>query len=344
IASNGENVNFRSGEIKAFVDLVNGNGPYSSYYQNSDYGIPYYKSAIDAFAESFANLMNNANGAGYDPMRAMFGSADDYYDVDGKLVSRAPITAANIKMTEEWRVDTSMIGMPFRVTTMLDFGNLTVGSTYELNIGIEGYGIRTIAFTANPLEDPPGSGNFTTDVDRNDAVNQINMQLESVFHELKPPVTISREGLLPNKLLEGNLVTVATGIVNGFPTADIHENHYVSNANLDGNHAHILMLALDETVKYGRALDFAGTPFDYVAFLSNRLGQGLMFLDEQIDTMTVTSNNLLDGRDAVSGVSNDEEGINMLIYQKWYNAAARMMTALDECLDRIINGMGRVGL
>jgi flagellar hook-associated protein 1 FlgK len=34
----------------------------------------------------------------------------------------------------------------------------------------------------------------------------------------------------------------------------------------------------------------------------------------------------------------------MLIYQKWYNAAARMMTAMDDMLDRVINGMGRVGL
>ncbi|MED4911313.1 flagellar hook-associated protein FlgK [Brevibacillus centrosporus] len=49
-------------------------------------------------------------------------------------------------------------------------------------------------------------------------------------------------------------------------------------------------------------------------------------------------------RQSVSGVSLDEEMAEMLKYQKAYSAAARMMTAVDEVLDKIINGTGRVGL
>ena len=48
-------------------------------------------------------------------------------------------------------------------------------------------------------------------------------------------------------------------------------------------------------------------------------------------------------RDNVSAVSLDEEGMNILHYQKSYNAAARLMTALDEALNTIINSMGIVG-
>jgi len=48
-------------------------------------------------------------------------------------------------------------------------------------------------------------------------------------------------------------------------------------------------------------------------------------------------------RDNISAVSLDEEGMNILHYQKSYNAAARLMTALDEALNTIINGMGIVG-
>ena len=40
----------------------------------------------------------------------------------------------------------------------------------------------------------------------------------------------------------------------------------------------------------------------------------------------------------------DEEGINMLNYTKWYNASSRMLTTLDDMLDKLINGTGRVGL
>ncbi|MFJ8102415.1 flagellar hook-associated protein FlgK [Lysinibacillus sp. NPDC096212] len=49
-------------------------------------------------------------------------------------------------------------------------------------------------------------------------------------------------------------------------------------------------------------------------------------------------------RDAVSSVSLDEEMTNMITFQQAYNANARMITVVDETLDKIINGMGRVGL
>lgn len=49
-------------------------------------------------------------------------------------------------------------------------------------------------------------------------------------------------------------------------------------------------------------------------------------------------------RQSVSGVSLDEEMSNMIKYQHAYNAAARNMTMIDEILDKVINGMGRVGL
>jgi flagellar hook-associated protein 1 FlgK len=48
-------------------------------------------------------------------------------------------------------------------------------------------------------------------------------------------------------------------------------------------------------------------------------------------------------RESVAGVSLDEEAANLVKAQKAYQAAARVMTAYDELLDRIINGMGLVG-
>ncbi|HHX64918.1 MAG TPA: flagellar hook-associated protein FlgK [Chloroflexi bacterium] len=48
-------------------------------------------------------------------------------------------------------------------------------------------------------------------------------------------------------------------------------------------------------------------------------------------------------RDSVSGVSLDEETIDLVQYQRAYQAAARMITLIDEMLDRLINGTGIVG-
>jgi len=49
-------------------------------------------------------------------------------------------------------------------------------------------------------------------------------------------------------------------------------------------------------------------------------------------------------RQSVSGVSIDEEMAEMVKYQHAYSASARVMTSMDEVLDKVINGMGRVGL
>lgn len=49
-------------------------------------------------------------------------------------------------------------------------------------------------------------------------------------------------------------------------------------------------------------------------------------------------------RASVSSVSLDEEMTNMITFQQAYNANARMITVIDETLEKIINGMGRVGL
>ncbi|MFD0870475.1 Flagellar hook-associated protein 1 [Chlamydia abortus] len=63
------------------------------------------------------------------------------------------------------------------------------------------------------------------------------------------------------------------------------------------------------------------------------------YLDNQISKVAQIDG----GRQSVSGVSIDEELGDMIRFQHAYTAAARMMTAFDEMLDKVINGMGVVG-
>ena len=49
-------------------------------------------------------------------------------------------------------------------------------------------------------------------------------------------------------------------------------------------------------------------------------------------------------RESVAGVNLDEEMTNMLSFQHAYSAAGRLVTAIDEMLDVLINRTGRVGL
>jgi flagellar hook-associated protein 1 FlgK len=100
----------------------------------------------------------------------------------------------------------------------------------------------------------------------------------------------------------------------------------------------------NEDIKFGNANDFQGSFYEYISFISNRLGQTIQYEESRYDTAVSTVDTLLDARDDVSGVTLDEEGINMLNYQKWYSASSRIVTAMDDLLDKLINSTGRVGL
>jgi len=69
---------------------------------------------------------------------------------------------------------------------------------------------------------------------------------------------------------------------------------------------------------------------------------------QQAERMTFNSATLLGAvehrRASISSVSLDEEMTDMIRFQQAYNASARMITVVDETLDKIINGMGRVGM
>ena len=124
-----------------------------------------------------------------------------------------------------------------------------------------------------------------------------------------------------------------------------NEKSGIWELSLDGNHINRLIENINKKqLDFGGRGDYEGTVYDYLLFISNRIGQNIDYYDSRHEAAFATSNALLDSRDAVSGVSETEEGINMLTYQNWYNASSRLMTALDDALDRLINNTGRVGL
>ena len=74
------------------------------------------------------------------------------------------------------------------------------------------------------------------------------------------------------------------------------------------------------------------------------LGVEASVTTSNLKTQTVINSQVDASRESVSGVNLDEEMTNMLQFQHAYSAAARMITAIDETLDVLINRTGRVGL
>lgn len=152
------------------------------------------------------------------------------------------------------------------------------------------------------------------------------------FFVIDPPATVLNAGTM----------TVNTSIIN-----DPSKLAASAAPEEEGNGANALLLANMKTAKLPgpgpTGLDNATTQ----TFYQSMIGQ-LGVDGEQTNRLTYNSTTIKmaveNNRSSVSSVSLDEEMTNMITYQQAYNASARMITVVDETLDKIINGMGRVGL
>ncbi|MBI9044043.1 MAG: flagellar hook-associated protein FlgK [Anaerolineaceae bacterium] len=98
------------------------------------------------------------------------------------------------------------------------------------------------------------------------------------------------------------------------------------------------------------ALTFGSPPntvTDTISHYNNMRVTNLALDVNRAETLSNQHDNLLqvlkEKRESVSGVNLDEEAAHMLQYERSYQAAVRLMTTVDEMLDRIINNMGLVG-
>lgn len=122
----------------------------------------------------------------------------------------------------------------------------------------------------------------------------------------------------------------------------------------DGNNANDTALAMLGAMswryssttadKYGIKYDLGGKTFaDYMNNVSTTLATDSKNNQNALKTNVTVLNGIQDSRDALSGISLDEEAANMMTYMASYNAASRLMTTLDEALNTLINGTGLVG-
>ncbi len=82
---------------------------------------------------------------------------------------------------------------------------------------------------------------------------------------------------------------------------------------------------------------------EYYTGLVTGLGVNAQEARRGLDATEIVVASLKGRRDQASGVSLDEEMANMIRFQHAFAAASRVLSAMDENLDRLINSTGRVG-
>jgi len=88
---------------------------------------------------------------------------------------------------------------------------------------------------------------------------------------------------------------------------------------------------------------FRGTFQESLISMQSTAGLDKSMNDSLLRASDVVLGGFADRRDSISAVSMDEEAVNMMVLQNFYNAAARYMTVIDEALGTIIERMGVVG-
>lgn len=115
-------------------------------------------------------------------------------------------------------------------------------------------------------------------------------------------------------------------MINAFNT----DYTFETNIDFDGD---------PDTVDTQKSL-FKGTFQEFLSYTTTKLNLQVADVQISYDTYLETQFHIDYARSSMSSVDLNEEGVNLLQYSKSYNAAARLMTTLDEMMETLINRMG----
>jgi flagellar hook-associated protein 1 FlgK len=101
-----------------------------------------------------------------------------------------------------------------------------------------------------------------------------------------------------------------------------------------------LTAAANDTIS---VVEGAQTSADFYAEIVGLIGSDSRQASEMATNEALVVDHLKNRRESVSGVSLDEEATDMIRFQRAYQAATRVITAMDEMLDVLINRTGAVG-
>lgn len=143
------------------------------------------------------------------------------------------------------------------------------------------------------------------------------------------------------------------GIQNSF-VQDSSSNTYPTVGSSDNSNILHIIALMDGSQDYtpGTVASDAATADDtffsgsFQQMLTNiqaTLAKDVKSTSTLLDTYSSSATELDSSRDSVSGVDLNDEAMSLMQYQKSYSAACRLMTTLDEALDKLINGTGTVG-
>jgi flagellar hook-associated protein 1 FlgK len=116
--------------------------------------------------------------------------------------------------------------------------------------------------------------------------------------------------------------------------ADVTKIAAGATVNGDGQNASSIAAIQDDASLMGGG---KMTIDNFYESLTSRVGQDVVDAQNSLDQQTSVMNQLQNQRDSVSGVSLDEEMLNLIKYQAAYNAAGRLVAVVNTMMGNLMN-------
>jgi len=285
-------------------------------------GIPYYQKSLDLLARTFADTYNRANygclvdengnylkntGTAENPVYTLFDENLFYEADDGTKVTFRPHQNMNAKELEALGVDPD-------------------GTPEEIQDGINQY------LKAN--DGAMAGGNLFS----------IRNDTDQATDPASGDCLITASNISISESWSTGAVHIVTTFSKPF-SGEVNNTTQGSNVN------HMITLMDEKRVFNPQDLVddaesthlFEGSFEEMLDKMFTVLGSDKREASTMLDTYYESALELDTSRDGVSGVDLNDEAMSLMQYSKSLNAAYRLMTTIDEALDRLINNTGVVG-
>lgn len=354
------------GSLESTRQMLVGAGEFSTDAAYSSIrGIPYYMRSLDMLANKIATEMNRVNttDTNGNSIIGTIEGAGNLFVAEGDDPSDPSklITAANISVSEKWQNgETSIVAStkPNAQTT----DNDNINRFYNILNAVYDYRATDIVrqdqtpFTSGALKQTGGAGvDLEAKITYIDEMNQehtVPIKFQSGANAAETldhlQAAIANEPNLKDFTLS---VSQTDGTITMTDMGAYSANGGVCNLVTDIQITDDQGAATDAfqmgTGKIGGTVTsgkiYQGNLESSYSNMEAVLGTHINTTSTIYETYATSADEINTSRDSVSGVDLNDEGINLLQYQKSFAAACRLMTALDEAMDKVINGMGVVG-
>lgn len=339
--------NFMYGSLQSTREILTEAGEYSTVNDvaidpdcTTKRGIPFYEKALDHLANVFAKWFNDANTMDMSPTT----NPNVYWHT-------ATPAAANPDLVKYEFFDGDPEGTPAPTPT---------GEYWALTT-TDAEGKSTTKYY---LKDPTGlNGKPLTDIEMGPAEiaalqEKCVVKDQATIDDMRAGVLFSNggDGDDPEGITAKNLSiskSWSTDQVQILRTKDPEKFKNESTASDNLNHFVAIMdktfdfmpgdIITDPPAADGDKAYFQGTFFGMLTKVNSTLGTDQKATQEALENYSIAQEDLYLAREGVSGVDLNDETANMMQFQKSYTAACRLLTTIDEMLERLIANTGIVG-